>query len=339
MTRISVVQNYLSRSKWSGWMASDLAGDASTRRYMRLESRDGKSLILMDAPDASKADLRRFVDIAGHLNSVGLAAPAIVDADTDLGIIVMQDFGNDLFATVLRRAPGREYELYALATDVLLELHRHPPKTGLPMFQTPLEPEVSAIAYAWYMKNSAGEMAHGSIRFCDTLNRALTVHANDQSVTVLRDYHAENLVLRAEKSGLARAGLLDFQDAMAGHPAYDLVSLLTDARRDVLPETRDAVIARYLAGSGSDRQKFEAAYAVLGAQRNLRILGVFSRLCLVYGKQRYVDLIPRVWKNLLSALMHGALSDLRGIVLRDFPAPTMEHLEHLRSRCATVPEQ
>ena len=150
------------------------------------------------------------------------------------------------------------------------------------------------------------------------------------AVTVLRDYHAENLIWLPEREGARRAGLLDFQDAWIGHRAYDLVSLLQDARRDVSEETAAACMRHYLDGSGLDAERFEAACAVLGAQRNLRILGVFARLAVTRGNPRYIDLVPRVWHHLERDLAHPALAEVRRI-LDVLPAPTPSVLERLRT--------
>jgi aminoglycoside/choline kinase family phosphotransferase len=163
-------------------------------------------------------------------------------------------------------------------------------------------------------------------------------YASETSVLIQRDYHAENLIWLPERTGAARVGLLDFQDAMAGHPAYDLVSILQDARRDVPPEVEAAMIARYVAATGQDGETFRAAYAVLGVQRNLRILGVFGRLCIMGGKSHYIDLIPRVWGLLLRDLEHPALSPVAGLIRDALPAPGDDILKGLKDRCATIPK-
>jgi hypothetical protein len=156
-------------------------------------------------------------------------------------------------------------------------------------------------------------------------------------VLALRDFHAENLVWLPDRAGVARVGLLDFQDAEAGHPAYDLVSLLKDARRDLAPGLEQEMIDRFLSRTGCDPERFAAAYAALGAQRNLRILGVFARLSMHFGKPHYVDLIPRVWAHLTASLRHPALAPLARRVADDLPEPTPDILASLKEQCATVP--
>ena len=153
----------------------------------------------------------------------------------------------------------------------------------------------------------------------------------------LRDYHAENLLWLPDRNGIARVGLLDYQDAMRGHRAYDLVSILQDARRDVpAPLARDMIL-RYVAQADLDPEPFATAYACLGMQRNMRILGVFARLSMAYGKPHYVDLIPRVWGHLMTALDHPALAEVAPRITDVLPAPTDDLLARLRDKCGSVP--
>ena len=159
--------------------------------------------------------------------------------------------------------------------------------------------------------------------------------ANGPQVLIQRDYHAENLLWMPERSGAARVGLLDFQDAMSGHAAYDLVSILQDARRDVPPAMEAAMINRYLAQNPQDEDAFRAAYAILGVQRNLRIVGAFAKLCTVLGKPRYINLIPRVWEFVERNLAHPALAPVAGHIRNTLPFPTPEALALLKSKCAT----
>jgi len=334
--RAQAAARFLAATPWADWARAPLAGDASDRRYERLSGPSGETVVLMDAPPDKGEDVALFVRIAAHLADMGIASPRILAEDATKGFLLLEDFGDALFARVLAREPGRETALYALATDLLIALHHHPAPPGLPRFQPPFAPDFIALAYGWYCPDATGHIANGATPFCDALNTALMAHANDQSVMVLRDYHAENLVLRPGQTGLAQVGVLDFQDAMAGHPAYDLVSLLGDARRDVSPATAQAMIARYCNETGRNSDRFSTACAVLSAQRNLRILGVFARLCLCHGKVQYVDLIPRVWGHLMRDLAHPALAGLQAITLADLPAPTPAHLSELRARCATL---
>lgn len=173
-------------------------------------------------------------------------------------------------------------------------------------------------------------MQMAKMNFVRFFRKSVRNHNDATPVLIQRDYHAENLLWLPEREGIERVGLLDFQDAMSGHPAYDLVSLLQDARRDVAPEVEEAMIIRYLEKSGFDDSSYRAAYAVLGVQRNLRILGVFARLGQDHGKPHYVDLIPRVWNHLIRDLDHPALAPVAEKLRAELPEPTPENLERLK---------
>ncbi|MFD0859509.1 aminoglycoside phosphotransferase family protein [Roseovarius aquimarinus] len=331
--RTALAEAFMNGTDWAGAQMAPLAGDASNRRYMRL-TKDGRSAVLMDAPADRGEDVRPFVHIARHLAGMGLSAPRILAEDSAQGFLLLEDLGDDLFARVIPRDPGCEALLYGAATDALAHLHAQPLPEGLARYDPALMADMAALAFEWY----AGDVdslrraaAHASML------AALAQHAADDCVLIQRDYHAENLLWLPERTGIARVGLLDFQDAMRGHPAYDLVSLLQDARRDVPQQVERDMIARYLAETGAPEAEFDAAYHVLGAQRNLRIIGVFARLCLRDGKAHYIDLIPRVWAYLNRDLARPALADLAPLILGALPEPTYDHLEDLKNRCRTSP--
>lgn len=331
--RTALARQFLQGTDWADARVAPLAGDASNRRYMRVHRGD-ETAVLMDAPTERGEDVRPFVRIARHLSSLGLSAPRILAEDARNGFLLLEDLGDDLFARVIPRAPDRESELYGAATDALAHLHDQPLPDDLAPYDPALMADMAALAFEWYagdtdsLRRAAADAA---------MLAALAEYASDASVLIQRDYHAENLLWLPERAGIARVGLLDFQDAMRGHPAYDLVSLLQDARRDVPPAIEREMITRYLARSGADAAAFDAAYHVLGAQRNLRIIGVFSRLCLRDGKAHYVDLIPRVWSYLERDLAHPALAPLAPLISGVLPAPTSEFLKDLKRRCATPP--
>ena len=327
---------FLAAAGWGEALRAPLAGDASNRRYERLQAADGAPAVLMDAPPEKGEDVRPFVAIAEYLTGLGLSAPRILAADPEHGFLLLEDLGDDLFARVVLDRPPLETELYCAATDVLLALHSHRPPPALAPYDAPVMADMAALAYRWYGAQETGSMAALSQTFHAAFQALLAEHIPDQTVLIQRDYHAENLLWLPARSGPARVGLLDFQDAMLGHPAYDLVSLLQDARRDVPPAVEQEMIARYIAKSGHDAAQFQAAYALLGAQRNLRILGVFARLSLLAGKPHYVDFIPRVWDYLMRDLEHPLLADIRARLLADLPAPSEALLTELKAKCATV---
>jgi aminoglycoside/choline kinase family phosphotransferase len=280
---------FLAAHGWEGATLAPLAGDASFRRYFRVRD-GGRSAVLMDAPPPHE-DPRPFVEIAGWLTGRGFAAPAILAADLDRGLVLIEDFGDARMRETIDAEPARTEALYAEAVDLLVELHRHDAGPLRPYNRAELERE-AGLFVEWYCPAVGIEADAESYRAA--WQGAFDLVAEHPSpVTVLRDYHAENLMLL----GGGGLGLLDFQDALAGHRAYDLVSLLQDARRDVEPEIEAAMLARYRAATGAG-EEFVAAYHVLGAQRNAKIIGIFTRLWKRDGKPRYPAMCPRVWRYL-----------------------------------------
>ncbi|WP_111733081.1 aminoglycoside phosphotransferase family protein [Roseovarius amoyensis] len=337
--RMACISAFLARAGWSDATIAPLAGDASNRRYLRLtDGPGGQGAVLMDAPPERGEDVRPFIRIAQHLAGLGLSAPAIIAQDTDAGLLLLEDLGDAIFARVLETSPELENGLYSSATDLLAALHDHPLPQPIAAYDPPMMTTLAALAFDWYRLGTAGDA--GAVlkeQFCAVLEPLLTRHAAAADVLILRDYHAENLLWLPERTGLTRIGLLDFQDALAGHRAYDLVSLLQDARRDVPDSIESAMLERYIAATGQDAESFVTAYRLLGAQRKLRILGVFARLCLRDGKPRYLDLIPRVWAHLQRDLEHPVLAPLRPILADALPAPTPSNLARLKDQCAIIP--
>ncbi|WP_299956131.1 phosphotransferase [uncultured Roseobacter sp.] len=333
------LEAFVERAGWGGATITPLAGDASTRRYDRLVQPDGMRAVLMDAPPAKGNDIRPFTCIAAYLAGIGLSAPRIFAQDDRRGFLLLEDLGDDLFARVLEREPQREAALYEAAVDVLVHLHRAPPPP-LATYDAATLTSLTAPAFDWYQFGIAGEINDDArTEFSKLFEKHLAPLDTQPKVLIQRDYHAENLLWLPERHGLARVGVLDFQDAVLGHTAYDLVSLLQDARRDVPPELERQMIDHFLDQSPHDRERFTTAYAVLGAQRNLRILGVFSWLCLRDGKAHYIDLIPRVWGHVQTNLKHPALADLVKHIRQSLPPPTPDALTLLRSKCATFPDR
>jgi len=290
----------------AGWADADivpLAGDASFRRYFRAVA-PGRSAVLMDAPPEHE-DSGPFLAVAEHLNALGFAAPRILAKDLTQGLILLEDFGDVRMREAIEADPARETPVYAAAIDLLRDLHGHP-AGPLPPYDMAVYAREANLLPEWYMPAVGLEPAPG---YAEAWAEVLAPFADDRSVTVLRDYHAENIML-LDEGGL---GLLDFQDALAGHPAYDLVSLLQDARRDVPEAIETAMLARY---GPLDR----AAYAVIGAQRNAKIVGIFTRLWKRDGKARYMAYQPRVWDYLERDLAHPALAPVKAWVDANIPA-------------------
>ncbi len=332
--RLKLARAFLDRTEWADAEVTPLAGDASNRRYDRLRDHaSGETAVLMDAPPARGEDIGPFVTIATYLTQLGLSAPHIFVQDRENGFLLIEDLGDALFARVIPDAPDLEQKLYETATDVLIELHRHAPPSGLPVYTPDIMADMASLVFDWYCPALTGPDPAARAANHAAFRAALP---RNHDVLIQRDYHAENLLWLPQRDGVARVGLLDFQDAMCGHRAYDLVSLLQDARRDVPAEIETAMIARYVAATAQDRAEFDAAYHLLGAQRNLRILGVFARLCLRDGKAHYVDLIPRVWGYLQTDLAHPALAKIASILRPALPEPGPDALNMLKSKCATL---
>ena len=313
-----------------------LAGDASARRYERLTRAACDTAVLMDAPPDAGEDVGAFLRVGAHLRALGLSAPAVLAADAAAGFVLLEDLGDALFTRLLAEDPGREAALYAAAVDVLLTVARAAPLPGLPVYDAAAMAAAVAPAAAWYRLALTG-MADGTAELTGAMGAALAALPQEPAVMILRDYHADNLLWLPDRAGVARVGVLDFQLAMLGHPVFDLVSLLQDARRDVGPGTQAAMIARFAAATGRDPAALALACATVGAQRHLRILGVFARLSLHLGKPGYADFLPRIWRDLQADLAHPALAGLAAVVARLLPPPTPANIQRIKDQCGTIP--
>ena len=310
---------FLDRAGWSNATRHPLAGDASTRQYERLNLGAGTA-ILMDAPPDRGSDVVPFVEIARHLENLGLSPPKVLAADHGSGLLLLEDLGDALFAHVLERDPRLERELYEAATDLLVTLQGHAGPAGLTVWDTDILAGLVTDALAWLPIRNLKAKNDISAELVTVLEGIPT----SNPVMALRDYHAENLIWLPQRSGDARVGLLDFQDAFAGPPIYDLVSLLCDARRDVSDDVRSVVLTRFARAKGFSEDAVDHAAAVTGVQRSLRILGVFFRLAQSGGKPGYLRFVPRVWGHILRDLDHPALASLKGPVLDSLAEPISE---------------
>lgn len=352
--------DFIGQAGWMGAELHPLAGDASTRRYVRLVRR-GQTAMLMDQPRGSETascppeataderrklgynamarlagpDCRPFAAVAAFLSERGFSAPQIFAHDYENGFLLIEDLGDGRFADLILGGEA-ERPLYETAIDVLAALHLEPaPKTlSVPgagpvrlLSYDPVAMEVEVLLLVdWFYAAASGKPIARDLReeYLAAWRQALAKLPTDNPVVVLRDYHAENLMWMGERSGAARAGLLDFQDALAGSPAYDLISLVEDARRDVSVELAKAMTARYLAarrasGARFDEEAFRFAAALLAAQRNTKIVGIFARLWKRDGKLRYTKFLPRMWGYLERDLRHPALAPLKAWFDRHIP--------------------
>ncbi len=345
--RASARERFVTDAGWPLSAMTPLDGDASTRRYFRLLD-GGRKAILMDAPPGAEGapcppdatpdlretlgynavarlagpDCRPFGALSAWLRTQNLNAPEILDADYDQGFLLLEDLGDDLFATVIAGG-GPEWPLYEAAIEVLTVLHRSKPPRTLPVTGGRALPlldydPVALLAEIdlfsdWYLPAILGKTDKAlKQEFRDVWSRILARETPDTSVLVLRDYHAENLLWMPDREGVMRVGLLDFQDGLRGAPAYDVASLITDARRDVAPALAKDLLAHYIdrrtsGGGAFDPVSFQAQVALLGVQRTIKILGIFARLCFRDGKPRYLGYVPRLWGYLDEGLSHPLL--------------------------------
>lgn len=306
---------FLADAGWDGAAVVPLAGDASFRRYFRVLD-GGRRAVLMDAPPPHE-DPRPFIAIAEHLLADGFAAPRILARDLEQGLVLIEDFGDLRVKEHLDAAPDTELAVYARAIDLLADLHRLP-AADVPPYDRAVYQREAGLLTEWYCPAIGLDVdADAYVRAWDAVLPIVEQSASP-TVTVLRDYHAENIML-IDGPASHGLGLLDFQDALAGHPAYDLVSLLQDARRDVPAEVEAAMLAHYKAVA-SPPADFDAAYAVLGAQRNAKIIGIFTRLWKRDGKPRYLSFLPRMWGLLERDLTHPALAPVADWFAANIPA-------------------
>lgn len=309
--------DFLASLGWGDCEIRPLAGDASFRRYFRIVAGQRRA-VLMDAPPPHE-DPRPYIAVAEWLEQAGLSAPAILGRDLERGLLLIDDFGDDRLREALDDAPARETELYEMATDLLVHLHAQPAMPGLKPHGLVEWLSELHLFTNWYCPavGIVPDVPGWDLAWAEVL---ASVAADGLGpITVLRDFHAENIMLIAGRGGIAHLGLLDFQDAVAGHPAYDLVSVLEDARRDVSPTVERVMIDRYVKARGQGPE-FERAYWALAAQRNTRILGVFTRLWMRDGKAHYLDFQPRMWALLERDLEHPALAPVRAWFDENVPA-------------------
>jgi len=307
------IEGFLAQQGWAGADRGTLADDASFRRYERIVL-NGKSAVLMDAPPEIE-DVRPFITVAAILNGMELSAPKLIARDPEQGFLLLEDLGDDTYTQVLSNAPNREEELYMLAVDLLIALHRrYSASSSIPSYDDTRLAAETDLLLEWYLPAVTGKTVTDSARRAyHALWRPLfALTRTIPESLVLRDYHVDNLIWLPQRSGVGACGLLDFQDAVVGPAAYDLVSLLEDARRNVPADLAGRAIDRYLAAFPEiDSESFRIAYAILGAQRNAKILGIFTRLDRRDLKPDYLCHIPRIWRWLSEDLRHPALSEMR----------------------------
>ncbi len=323
---------FLKNAGWSAAEIEPLPADMSFRRYFRL--RDGnRRALLMDAPP-DKENIEPYVNIGQHLIDLGLSAPAILELDETAGFAVIEDFGNDTYGNLITSG-ANETALYELAVDTLAALHRHPDMNAVsvPPYDNEALLREALELVDWYYPYRFGTEIERQHRN-DYIEAWQTVLSNlppAPPALVLRDFHVDNLMVLSDRSGVSRCGLLDFQDAVSGHAAYDLVSLLEDARRDVADDLQKAMRSRYCSQMPNlDRAAFDAWYTVLGAQRHAKVVGRFVRFLVRDGNPRNLIHVPRVMRLLVRGLDLPALAPVKRWINTHLPNP-VAHLPDGRS--------
>ena len=349
--RLKQLREFLHAAGFIDAKRKRMAGDASIRSYARL-IKDDDVFILMNSPKRPDGpaiyggksysaavhlaeDVKPFVAIDQGLRERGLSAPEILHRDLEAGFLVTEDFGSAPF--VEGDPPAPIDERYEAATDLLVALHREPlpeilplappASYSIPVFDIDAWLVEIGLMLEWYLPDRGAppsEMLRGE--FVTLWRDILQKPAAAVRTWVIRDFHSPNLIWLAERDGIKRVGIIDFQDMVLGPAAYDLVSLLQDARIDVPELVELALFSRYIkarraADAGFDAAEFAAHYAIMSAQRNTRLLGTFARLNRRDGKPQYLKHQPGIWTYLNRSLAHPALERLRAWYAANVPPP------------------
>lgn len=305
------LESFLSKAGFAGAQLLPLAGDASARRYVRAKL-GGRQAMVMDTP-AEGENFPAFVQVAEYLYGSGYSAPQILARDMQEGFLLLEDFGDESFTKILKSNIGKEELLYTAAVDLLTKWQSLNLKNlSLPFYDEELYLREVALFPDWFLPQIMGIDKAAELRteYMQIWREILRSFPLQQNTFVHRDFHADNLMWIAGRAEAERIGLLDFQDAVIGDPAYDMVSLLEDARREVPQNLVDLMIEKYLSQTGKERGRFLSAYNILGAQRNSKIIGIFIRLAVRDSKDNYLKLLPRVWRHLEHDIKHPLLEKL-----------------------------
>src|SRR4051812_43367355 len=309
MTRDELIAVFLSRAGYAPGDAEPLAQDASFRRYLRI--RGNPPAVLMDAPPPE--DIRPFLRIAAHLQGIGLSVPRIIAANETARLVLEEDFGDDLLSTLLDAGHDPE-PLIDAAVDALVVLQRAAPPDRLPAWDAAaMAATALGTLFDWWWPARFGSQPPGEARdaVAAALATMLAPLADESPCLVHRDYFAGNLLWLPRRSGANRVGIIDFQSSALGHPAYDLVSLLQDARRGIPGSVQHRAVERYLAARPElDPDRFRIAYGACAAQRHLRVACQWVRLALRDHRPQYLAYGPRTWRLLDDALRQPAAESL-----------------------------
>lgn len=322
MSRRDLLSDFVASSPAKGAEIHMLAGDASFRKYWRVLQNE-KSWVVMDAPPDHE-DIRPFIAITNLLTQAGLCVPKIYAQDASQGFLLLEDLGDNLFSRHLEFHTSQEKLLYQHACESLVSMHSFSVNAtqiaeSLPLYDNQVYLREVALFSDWFLVQVLGRQQAFMLRdsWQHAWQKVLSEASLKNNCIVHRDYHADNLLWLPERD--EKVGMLDYQDALRGDALYDVISLLEDARRDVTLETVDACKRFIQDAHGINNDDFLRRYHVLAAQRNAKIIGIFTRLCVRDGKMRYLDYLPRVWQHFLRDLQHPILSPVADFVNQHVP--------------------
>lgn len=319
MTRSQDMQSFIAASGRDHATITPLAQDASARQYFRVQQ-GAETTILMDAPPDKNPPQDSFVNIAQWLTTAGFSAPEILHSDIPAGFLLCEDLSDAVFSTEIDSGRLPNDVAFEAASDMLRRLHQCTPMPDLPIYTPNNMSRMAQPLFDFYQPDVSRDPQAES-QFYTALETVLQKTWLGNPVTLLRDFHAGNLIWLPNREAHKRVGLLDFQDAAVGHVAYDLVSMLFDIRRKIDMDLAQDTIAKFAQKSNLPVTEFQAACAAQSAQRNLRILGIFSALASRQGKTGYLKWLPAVWNQLQRDLAHPALSDLQDIASNIIVSP------------------
>jgi aminoglycoside/choline kinase family phosphotransferase len=305
-----------------------LPSDASPRKYERITSPKGK-FILMDA-SKDKNSVEPFIKVAEFLHQKGYSAPQIFAKEKELGLLLLEDLGEQSYASVLAGLDKEtERKLYKKAIDLLLSMHNNEAihAIDVPSYNQESLLEEAILLLDWYFPVLTGSSIAENLRqeYIQAWKKIFNSLHYAEECFVLRDYHIDNLIWMEDREGVGKVGLLDFQDAVKGSYAYDVVSLLEDARRDVDVEIANEMLEYYISQIGKlDRRKFLSDYKILGIQRSCKIIGIFTRKASRDNDSRYLKHLPRLWKYIKRNIDHPILEPLK-IWFQNSDIPVMKN--------------
>ena len=326
MIRPEKIERFLRHHGWDDAKTEKITSDASNRKYTRLFKKQNTS-ILMDSDPTTNESIENFIYFTKQLRKQKFSAPKIYGQDICNGLLLLEDLGSDSFANILKSKPHLENHIYQEAINQLIEIRKNKIPHLTRKYDLKILLQEAVLFSEWYL--SPLRASYESSHLLKILRVTLQETLKQDTTLVLRDYHAENLMWLPNRRNNRRVGLLDYQDALAGNPAYDIASLLKDARREVPKKLQEELIKYFLKKTNLDHAVFSRDYSILSAQRNLKIIGIFSRLSIRDNKSGYLDLIPRVWKNLQDDLKHPSLNELSEFIKSNSPQPTLENLGKL----------